>query len=307
MLFIASSSWSQNLNNSFCDAAELMCFRMDSLKTFDFRQNSVCQIATTSLFYEVKTGATISGSLGSFSTSTATTYKLYGPFEDLAEGCNKYNQSAVIPAFTSASAATAHTLPSSLMTSKSYILEVVYTTCFGNIQFLMNREAICKSEQGCQDCIKSFMPTAGKYIVSAWVKKEGATPMDTNYTAARLKVSCPSVAGSTSYFLPSGQVIDGWQRIEGIYTIPPTATNFELKLEVISGSYLFDDVRFFPFDGSMISYVYDPINLRLLAELDERNYAKIYEYDEEGKLIRVKKETEKGIMTIQENRENTKK
>ena len=47
--------------------------------------------------------------------------------------------------------------------------------------------------------------------------------------------------------------------------------------------------------------------LRLMAELDERNYATFYEYDEEGKLIRVKKETEKGVMTIQENRANIKK
>jgi len=52
----------------------------------------------------------------------------------------------------------------------------------------------------------------------------------------------------------------------------------------------------------MKSYVYDPISKKLVAELDERNYATFYEYDEEGKLIRVKKETEKGIKTIQENR-----
>jgi hypothetical protein len=44
-----------------------------------------------------------------------------------------------------------------------------------------------------------------------------------------------------------------------------------------------------------------------VAELDERNYATLYEYDEEGKLIRVKKETEKGIMTIKENKNNTTK
>ena len=44
-----------------------------------------------------------------------------------------------------------------------------------------------------------------------------------------------------------------------------------------------------------------------MAELDERNYAKIYEYDEQGKLTRVKKETEMGVMTIQENRENNSK
>ena len=54
----------------------------------------------------------------------------------------------------------------------------------------------------------------------------------------------------------------------------------------------------------MKSYVYDPVTLRLVAELDERNYASIYEYDEEGKLVRIKKETERGVMTISENRNN---
>ena len=57
----------------------------------------------------------------------------------------------------------------------------------------------------------------------------------------------------------------------------------------------------------MKSFVYDPINLRLVAELDERHYATYYEYDEQGMLIRVKKETERGIKTIQENRSNTSK
>jgi hypothetical protein len=42
-----------------------------------------------------------------------------------------------------------------------------------------------------------------------------------------------------------------------------------------------------------------------MAELDENNYATFYEYDLEGGLIRVKKETEKGIFTIQETRSNT--
>ncbi len=38
----------------------------------------------------------------------------------------------------------------------------------------------------------------------------------------------------------------------------------------------------------MKSYVYDPINLRLVAELDANNYATFYEYDAEGGLIRTK-------------------
>jgi hypothetical protein len=48
--------------------------------------------------------------------------------------------------------------------------------------------------------------------------------------------------------------------------------------------------------------VYSPVNLRLMAELDENNYATFYEYDDEGTLIRLKKETERGIKTIKETR-----
>lgn len=52
----------------------------------------------------------------------------------------------------------------------------------------------------------------------------------------------------------------------------------------------------------MKSFVYDPVNLRLMAELDENNYATFYEYDDDGTLIRVKKETERGVKTIKETR-----
>ena len=40
------------------------------------------------------------------------------------------------------------------------------------------------------------------------------------------------------------------------------------------------------------------------AALDENNHASFYEYDDELNLVRVKKETERGIVTIQENRQN---
>nr|MBP7556805.1 hypothetical protein [Chitinophagaceae bacterium] len=63
-----------------------------------------------------------------------------------------------------------------------------------------------------------------------------------------------------------------------------------------------DDIRIHPFNANMKSYVYDPVNLRLLSELDANNYARFYEYDEEGTLIRTKAETEKGIKTITETR-----
>jgi len=57
----------------------------------------------------------------------------------------------------------------------------------------------------------------------------------------------------------------------------------------------------------MRSFVYDPESLRLVAELDEYNFATYYEYDDEGNLVRVKKETTEGIKTISETRSNLQK
>jgi hypothetical protein len=164
----------------------------------------------------------------------------------------------------------------------------------------------------CINCIGSFAPEPGKYLVSAWVKEENAPPSKLTYTYPKIFIQFPTSPGSTSYSSPplgpftgQGVIIDGWQRIETEFVVPTTALYINLQLISDSANCYFDDIRIFPFDGSMKSYVYDPVNLRLVAELDERNYATLYEYDEEGKLIRVKKETENGVMTIKENRNSS--
>jgi hypothetical protein len=69
----------------------------------------------------------------------------------------------------------------------------------------------------------------------------------------------------------------------------------------------FDDFRIQPYRSSMKTYVYDQRSNRLLATLDDENYATFYEYDQSGMLERVKRETERGIMTIQESRTGQKK
>lgn len=165
----------------------------------------------------------------------------------------------------------------------------------------------------CENCIGSFAPEAGEYLFSAWVKKETASLADTGYTTPRARISFPSSGTPTVDVYTSGRIIDGWQRMERQFTVPvPSvsgATTIKIELECLAGTgnCLFDDIRIFPFNGSMKSYVYDPVTKKLVAELDERNYSTFYEYDEEGKLVRVKKETEKGIMTIKENRDSSTK
>jgi hypothetical protein len=155
----------------------------------------------------------------------------------------------------------------------------------------------------------SFIPTTGKYIVSGWVKEvQSLQPISYTSTIAVTLTSGSSIV--TSPFVPSGVIIDGWQRILGIVEIPasldPAATiKIDLNCANNSGDCYFDDIRFFPYDGNLKSFVYDENTQRLMAELDENNYATFYEYDLEGGLVRVKKETEKGVYTIQETRSNT--
>lgn len=166
----------------------------------------------------------------------------------------------------------------------------------------------------CKNCIASFAPTPGEeYVISAWAKEtsssSGYNPQ--TYTNATISLY---FNGSQDEFLsikPSGSIIDGWQRIDYKFTIPQDALDINIKLNNESSNnnidVFFDDIRIQPSKSSMKSYVYDPVTLKLSAELDERNYATFYEYDEEGNLIRVKKETERGVKTIQESFTNISK
>ncbi|OQP68405.1 GLEYA domain-containing protein [Niastella populi] len=151
---------------------------------------------------------------------------------------------------------------------------------------------------------KRFSPLQKqKVVVSTWVKQEG--PCSTgSYDGVRLNLTFNNQSGASFFSLkPTGTIIEGWQRIEDTLTIPETATQVSVSMNATSTAPVyFDDIRVQPFNSSMKSFVYNPLNLRLMAELDENNYATYYEYDDEGTLIRLKKETERGIKTIKETR-----
>jgi len=74
-----------------------------------------------------------------------------------------------------------------------------------------------------------------------------------------------------------------------------------------SGKAYFDDVRVHPYRANLKSFVYDDDTKRLMAELDNNNYATYFEYGLNGELVRVKKETEKGVYTIKETRSSNAK
>ena len=165
----------------------------------------------------------------------------------------------------------------------------------------------CPPPPPCEECIGSFAPETDKiYIISAWAREsefDNALTYSNPYVELYFEGNV-NPNDQEKEFYPSGMIIDEWQRIYGTFSIPQGTAAIHVKLKNKSSSEdaFFDDVRIHPFNSNMKSFVYDPVTLRLAAELDDNNYATFYEYDQEGKLIRVKKETELGIQTIQESR-----
>ncbi len=152
--------------------------------------------------------------------------------------------------------------------------------------------------------IPNFSPFKTKQmVISAWVK-EGQTCACVSYSHNQIQIIYSGSSTGPVTFIPSGNIIEGWQRYEGYFTIPSDASALTVKLKATDDTtaVFYDDIRIHPFNANMKSFVYNPVNLRLMAELDENNYATFYEYDDDGTLIRVKKETERGIMTIKETR-----
>lgn len=148
-----------------------------------------------------------------------------------------------------------------------------------------------------------FTPDVNReYDVSAWVKLGAGASASLSVTAG----SNPAVVANTS---SSQQKIEGWQRLELKFSTTGTVASdpIVIEFEAVGGTIYLDDVRVQPFVSNMKTFVYDPLTLWLKAELDGNNYATIYNYDEEGNLVQIKKETKAGMRTIVSNRKNIKK
>jgi len=151
-----------------------------------------------------------------------------------------------------------------------------------------------------------------KMLLSAWVKVGTANccfPATYDNGSNSISISFDNQSWSSYNFKPTGAIIEGWQRYESPVDIPANSVNIAVSLNNTGNSepVYFDDIRLQPYNANMKTYVYHSTNLRLMAELDENNYASMYEYDDDGTLTRVKKETQLGIKTITETRSATQK
>ncbi len=78
---------------------------------------------------------------------------------------------------------------------------------------------------------------------------------------------------------------------------------FQVTSPVTQNIYI-DDVRLQPANSQLIGYVYDPATFKLLSQFDDQHFASNYQYNQEGKLIRIIRETERGLKTIKETHYN---
>jgi YD repeat-containing protein len=158
----------------------------------------------------------------------------------------------------------------------------------------------CTPIQSC-DCEKDFKPTPNEeYVISAWVKQGTDINVD-EYANAAIELYFDGNLAFTFY--AKGPIVDGWQRINQTFKIPMIAK--DMKIELVNKgneNVWFDDIRFQPFNSSMVTYVYDPYTFQLVAELDDENFKTEYIYDQDGNLIRTNVETEDGVRTISESR-----
>ncbi len=148
--------------------------------------------------------------------------------------------------------------------------------------------------------------TAGKeYLLSAWVSVGSTPATPTLGEGIGIQLTGTDKNNNTKItadFAPSGTIIEGWQKLEGRMVIPEDGLTLKITFKKgAAASAWFDDLRLHPAEGNMQSYVYELDTYRLNAELDENLYATFYYYDQEGKLYLVKKETERGIKTLQES------
>jgi hypothetical protein len=184
------------------------------------------------------------------------------------------------------------------LSSAATMTKTVYT---GSPDSLYSFDAIGRFILEANELSKGFSPIREKkYVLSFWIKDN--LPRNPT-TSVQAKVNGTNLVNSAVNW----PIVEGWKRVEVQFTLSGAATSFTLELNPGGNTIYFDDIRIHPFDGQLKTFAYDASTQRLMAEMDENNFATFYEYDDEGILIRVKKETERGIMTIKETRSSYRK
>jgi hypothetical protein len=191
-----------------------------------------------------------------------------------------------------------------------YVLQVDNTLAFSVVTpdtclktFTSAQLNNAESGESCNACMGGFYPEAHKtYLFSCWVKLPAKPQPVLSCSEAFVEITGAEAAVTMR---PEGPVIEDWQRIMGTFTTTSTVNNLTFTLHN-GGAWpaWYDDIRILPVDGNMVAYVYDERNYRRTYDLDENNYFTQYQYNNQGELIRIRKETERGIVAVKEGNQS---
>ncbi|MDP1801744.1 MAG: hypothetical protein Q8L81_10350 [Bacteroidota bacterium] len=253
-------------------------------------------------------------------------YSVYSSFTNTTQVYNndylgfykQVTQGSNVPSFNNS---TAHTGKSSLYFATSKAAVLTHNMYFNLPIPLLNTDEFTGCNPYILDCSKLNLRdlngfAAKKYIISFWIKGTTQALDYSNQPTIALKTVNTLTVGSplinTTTLTPTNKtgIINSWQKLDYQFSVPvanaathpaiPSTVQFTISSSGATSFYL-DDFRIQPFNSTMVCNVYDQNHLRLWAQFDDQNFATIMEYNNEGMLVSKKKETLKGLYTLQES------
>jgi len=138
-----------------------------------------------------------------------------------------------------------------------------------------------------------MLEASNTYGVSFWVKINPGSQFGIQYVEQSSRQAFNTVY---TYNQLAERAIDGWARIEQTF-VYDGAPGY-LEVTPYYGAAYLDDLRIYPVDGIVRSYVYNDYR-KPEAVMDENNYATFYRYNSRQDLVTINKETTEGIYTVQ--------
>lgn len=174
----------------------------------------------------------------------------------------------------------------------------------GKLEFAQNR---LKLQPGEMYALQLWVSRTDENVPTYFDLSNSMSPDDRLHIAVKFYNTSGNLLSTSPIFEPAGRLVEGWQKIEGEFTVPAGTENISFVLnsgdvsESPESAYL-DDIRLQPLQSKMSCHVYNTGDYRLHATLDDDNFALRYQYDEAGNIYLIQKETVDGWRTIQESR-----
>lgn len=139
-------------------------------------------------------------------------------------------------------------------------------------------------------------PSKNGHRVRFWLKI-GTSDVDT----MPLKNCFRLTANGTSLHYKRLSRSGEWALYEALSTVADAKISYAFEKTSNSLEQLIiDDIRITPFKSQVKTYVYDTRTFKISAVMDDQHFATYYQYNGEGKLVRKKIETERGVRVVDE-------